>query len=113
MAKNNNWNNGDRHKIHEIFLINCFAFVIIPVWQTVHFGNDSNYSKFIGEEDIATNCSKVTVLALDGLTKKRFGHYALLKFFPSDHQEVGKKSSTSAVLPVYYRPVSNTSQSGP
>ena len=29
VAKNNSWNNGDRHKIHEIFLINCF-------------GNDSN-----------------------------------------------------------------------
>ena len=36
MAKNNNWNNGDRHKIHEIFLINCFVFVIILVWQIVH-----------------------------------------------------------------------------
>ena len=36
VAKNNNWNNDDRHKIHEIFLINCFVFVIILVWQTVH-----------------------------------------------------------------------------
>ena len=27
VAKNNNWNNGDRHKIHEIFLIDCFAFL--------------------------------------------------------------------------------------
>ena len=36
VAKNNNWNNGDRQKIHEIFLINCFVFVIILVWQTVH-----------------------------------------------------------------------------
>ena len=36
VAKNNNWNNGGRHKLHEILLINCFAFVIIPVWQTVH-----------------------------------------------------------------------------
>ena len=25
------------------------------------------------------------------LTKKRFGHYALLKIFPSDHQEDGGK----------------------
>ena len=32
-------------------------------------------------ENIATNWSKVTVLALDGLTKKHFGHYALLKIF--------------------------------
>ena len=31
VAKNNNLNNGDRHKIHEIFLINCFVFVIILV----------------------------------------------------------------------------------
>ena len=36
VAKNNNWNNGDRHKIDEMFLINCFVFVIILVWQTVH-----------------------------------------------------------------------------
>ena len=36
VAKNNNWNNGDRHKIHEIFLTNCFVFVVILVWQTVH-----------------------------------------------------------------------------
>ena len=36
VAKNNSWNNGDRHKIHEIFLINCFVFVITLVWKTVH-----------------------------------------------------------------------------
>ena len=36
VAKNNSWNNGDRHKIHEIILINCFVFVITPVWKTVH-----------------------------------------------------------------------------
>ena len=30
----------------------------------------------------------VTVLALDGLTKKHFSHYSLLKFFPSDHQVI-------------------------
>ena len=86
VTKNNNWNNGDHHKIHETFLINCFVFATVPVWQTVQqFGNDSNYSKFNGEK-IATNCSRVTVLASDGLTKKHFGHYALLKIFPSDHQ---------------------------
>ena len=31
VAKNNSWNNGDRHKIHEIFLINCFVFIITLV----------------------------------------------------------------------------------
>ena len=36
VAINNSWNDGDRHKIHEIFLINCFVFVITPVWKTVH-----------------------------------------------------------------------------
>ena len=50
--------------------------------NSTQFGNDS---KFNGE-NIATNCSTVIVLALDGLTKKHFGHYALLKIFPSDHQ---------------------------
>ena len=36
VAKNNSWNNGNRHKIYEIFLIKCFAFVITLVWKTVH-----------------------------------------------------------------------------
>ena len=36
VAKNNSWNNGDRHKIHEIFQINCFVFVITLVWKTVY-----------------------------------------------------------------------------
>ena len=36
VAKNNSWDNGVRHKIHEISLINCFVFVTVLVWQTVH-----------------------------------------------------------------------------
>ena len=36
VAKNNNRNNGYRHKILEKFLIDCFVFVIILLWQTVH-----------------------------------------------------------------------------
>ena len=36
VAKNNSWNNGDRHKIHEIFQINCFVFVQPLVPKTVH-----------------------------------------------------------------------------
>ena len=35
-----------------------------------------------------THCSVVTVLALDGLAKKRSGHYAILKIYPSDHQVI-------------------------
>ena len=35
-----------------------------------------------------TYCSVVTVLALVGLTKKRFGHCAILNNYPSDHQAV-------------------------
>ena len=35
VAKNNSWNNDDRHKIHQIFLINCFVFIITLVWKTV------------------------------------------------------------------------------
>ena len=27
---------GDRNKINEIFLINCFVFIITLVWKTVH-----------------------------------------------------------------------------
>ena len=36
VAKNNSWNNGDRHKIHQIFQTNCFVFVVSLVWRTVH-----------------------------------------------------------------------------
>ena len=36
VTKNNNWNNEDRHKIQEKFLINFFVFVVTLVWQTVH-----------------------------------------------------------------------------
>ena len=46
--------------------------------NSTQFGNDSNCSKFNGG-NIATNCSRVKVFALDGLTKKHFGHYATLK----------------------------------
>ena len=31
VAKNNSRNNGDRHKIHEIFVTDCFVFVITLV----------------------------------------------------------------------------------
>ena len=49
--------------------------------NSTQFGNDSNYSEFNGE-NIATNCSRVTVLALDGLKERNtLAHYALLKIF--------------------------------
>ena len=55
--------------------------------NSTQFGNDSNYSKFNGE-NMATNCSRVTVLALDGLTKKNTLATTLSwKLFPSDHQD--------------------------
>ena len=57
--------------------------------KSTQFGNDSNYSKFNGE-NITTNCFIATVFPLDGLTKKHFGHYALLKIFSSDHQVQNK-----------------------
>ena len=62
----------------------CFRYNS-SLTNNTQFGNDSNNSKFNGE-NIATSSSRVTVFALDGLTKKHFGHYALLKIFPSDHQ---------------------------
>ena len=43
VAKNNRWNNGDRHKIHMIFLINCFVFRYnSSLKNSTQFGNDSN-----------------------------------------------------------------------
>ena len=38
------------------------------------------------EKNTATDCSQVTVPVLAGWTKKPFGHHAIFKFFPSDHQ---------------------------
>ena len=80
VAKNNNWNNGDRHKIHEIFLFNCFVFVIILVWQTVHSSAVTQITANLMEKTLQlTVPCRVTVLALVGLAKKHFGHYAVLK----------------------------------
>ena len=93
VAKNNSWNNDVCHKVHEIFLINCFVFDITLVWKTVHstqLGNDQTEAHLM-EKNIATNCSKVTVPVLAGWTKKPFGHYATLKLFRSDHRPKSRK----------------------
>ena len=37
-------------------------------------------------ENVPQLTVEVTVPVLAGWTKKRFGHYAILKLFPSDHQ---------------------------
>ena len=86
LAKNNNsWNNDDRHKIHQFFLINCFVFVIIPVWKTVHSWEMTQIKAHLMEKTLQLTIPKwVPVLA--GWTKKPFGNYAILKLFPSDHQ---------------------------
>ena len=52
VARNNSWNNGDRHKIHEIFLINCFVFVIILVWRTVHSSTMTQIKTHLMEETL-------------------------------------------------------------
>ena len=68
-------------KLLKFSWLSCFRYNS-SLKNSTQFGNDSNYSKCNGE-NIATNCSIVTFLALDGLTKKHFGHYAPLKmFFP-------------------------------
>ena len=85
VAKNNSWNNGDRHKIHQIFPINCFVFVNSSLANSTQFGNDSNYSKFNGE-NIAAGCSRVAVLALDSLTRNTLATTLSWNFFYSDHQ---------------------------
>ena len=78
MAKNNSLNNTDRHKIDEIFLINCFVLVITLLRQIVHSSLMTQILANLMENKL-THCSEVTILALVGLTKKRFGHYAILK----------------------------------
>ena len=68
--------------------------------NSTQFGNDLNYSKFNGE-NIATNSYRVTVFALDGSTKKHFGHYAVLKIFslrpPRKYETVASNSFSEAV----------------
>ena len=49
--------------------------------NSTQFGNDSNYSKSNGG-NISANCFMVTVLALDGLTKKTLWSLCFLEIFP-------------------------------
>ena len=93
VAKNNSWNNGDHHKIREIFLINCFVFVITLVWKTVHSSAMTQIKDQLMEKNIATNCFKVTVPVLAGWTKKPFGHYAILKLFSFRSPSISRKQS--------------------
>ena len=59
--------------------------------HSTQFGNDSNY-RYSNGENTATNCSMEIALASVGLTKKHFGHHAVLKIFPPDHQGCSLKS---------------------
>ena len=67
-------------KFMKFSLLSCFRYNFSLTNSIQSTGIDSNYSKFNGE-NIATYCSVVTILALDALTKKHFGHYVLLKIF--------------------------------
>ena len=71
-------------KFMRLFCFRCNSSLA----NSTQLGDDSNYSKFNGEK-IATNCSRVTALALDGLTKKNFGHYALLKLSLRSPRRIG------------------------
>ena len=84
VAKNNSWNNGDRHKIHEIFLINCFVSVITLLCKTVHGSAMTQIKAHVMEKALQFTVPSVS----EGWTKKPFGHYAILKPFPSDRQVV-------------------------
>ena len=53
--------------------------VIILVLQTVHSSAMTQITANLMEKTLQLTVSRVTVLALDGLTKKHFGHYAFLK----------------------------------
>ena len=78
----------------------CFRYNS-SLTNSTQFGNGSSYSKFNGENTV-TNCSRVTVFALDGLTKKHFGHYALLKIISSDHK-VSARSVQEYIAPGIFR----------
>ena len=73
---NNSWNNGDRHKIHEIFLITCFVFAITLAWKTVHSSAMTQTEAHLKEKTL-----QLTDPILAGWTKKPFDHYAILKLF--------------------------------
>ena len=69
-------------------LIVCFR-CNFSLKNSIQFGNSSNCSLFTGE-NTAINGSMVTVLASVGLTKKRFGHQAILMIFSSRSPRTGK-----------------------
>ena len=88
VAKNNSWNNGDRHKIYEIFLTNCFVFVITVVWKTVQsLAMTQIKAHLMEKKNIATNCFQVTVPVLAGWTRNPLATTLSWNFFHSDHQE--------------------------
>ena len=81
VAKNNSWNNGDRHKLYEIFLINCFVPVKTLVWQIVHSWAMTQITADLMKKTLQTSCSVVACLALGRLTSTCFGQHAILKIF--------------------------------
>ena len=48
-----------------------------------------------------TYCSVVAAIVLIGLTKKRFGHYAISKLPPSDHQAERSNLIAAQQLPIH------------
>ena len=77
MAENKSGNTDDRQRISRNFLINRFVpRYNISSENSTQFGTISN--SLYNVENTATNCSVVTVLALVGLTKKSFGHIAIV-----------------------------------
>ena len=78
VAKNNSWNNGDRHKIHEIFLISCFVFIITLVWKTVHSSAMTQIKAHLMEKTMqltVPTCSQATVPVLAGWTLRYLGTF--------------------------------------
>ena len=73
----------------------CFLYNS-SLTNSTQFGNDSNYSKFNGE-NIATNCSRVTVLALNFINKETLWPLSSLENFSS---QVTKKNAMSCPLQV-------------
>ena len=81
VAENNSWNNGDRHKIHEIFQINCFVFVVTLVWKIVHSSAMTQIKGHLMEKNVAANCSQITVPVIAGWIKNPLAITLSCRFF--------------------------------
>ena len=91
VAKNNSRNNGYRHKIHKIFLIDCFALVITLVWKAVHSSAISQVTAKLLKKNTLQLTLAWEPLLLSVVSERNVLSIALsLRFLPPDHQVISQ-----------------------